>query len=396
MNICFVTDQFTDYVSGVEQSLNNQMELLSRAGHSIFLIRPHQSHQPILTNELTLKPLITLRVGGAVLPVVPRTARSMQHVREFLVENNIDVIHSQGQGPISYATLLVARDLSIPFVDTLHSFFLQAKESFITWLLKPVTVPLVSLIAGYKIIPLPGKGSITNRAALGTILTFLKKVDVVISPSVHQKSALQEAGLMVPIVCIPNPLSLDSEKPALPLPDGVLRIVWVGRMAPEKRLPIFAEAIAIAHRQRPGKLSATIIGDGVDKLRSQELTSAIPGIDYVGVKNHDQVLRYLDESHLLALTSYHFDNQPMVITEAISRHRGVVYCDERLSPEVGDAGLLASGHDAESIAAAIIECIDNPQRIAELSEGCKRQIEVFLPGRFVTQALEVYGNSANK
>ena len=89
MNVCFVTDQFTDYVSGVEQSLVNQMDILTRAGHSVFLIRPHQSHQPVLANELTLKPLVTLRVGGAVLPVVPRTAQSMRRIHDFLSENNI-------------------------------------------------------------------------------------------------------------------------------------------------------------------------------------------------------------------------------------------------------------------------------------------------------------------
>lgn len=395
MNVCFVTDQFTDYVSGVEQSLVNQMDILTRAGHSVFLIRPHQSHQPVLANELTLKPLVTLRVGGAVLPVVPRTAQSMRRIHDFLSENNIEVIHSQGQGPISYATLLVARELSIPFVDTLHSFFLQAKESFVTWILRPVTVWLVSLIAGYKITPLPGRGSITNRAALGTILTFLKKVDVVISPSIHQKSALENAGLTVPIVSLPNPLSSNSEIPALPLPDGPLHIVWVGRMAPEKRLPVFAEAIAIVHRQRPGKLKATIIGDGVDRLRSERITNGIPEIDYVGVKSHDQVLKLIDQAHLLVLSSYHFDNQPMVITEAISRHRGVVYCDERLTPEIGSAGLLADSHDASAISAAIIECIDHPEKVAGLSGNCKQQVATFRPKRFVAQITEIYRSALN-
>ena len=391
MNICFVTDQFTDYVSGVEQSLFNQMALLEKTGHTVFLIRPHQSHQTVLANELTITPRITLRIGGAVLPVARRTPASMRRIRQFMTDNKIDVIHSQGQGPLSYMALLTARELSIPFVDTLHSFFLQAKESFATWALRPVTVWFVSLIAGYKVTPLPGSDSITNRASLGAILTFLKKVDIVISPSQHQKDALQQAGLTVPIECIPNPLSLNSQKPQRDIVDhSPLHIVWIGRMAAEKRLPVFADAIAIALDQRPGKLKVTMVGDGADRRASEQRTTGLPGVTFVGVKKHDEILEILDSAHLLALTSYHFDNQPMVVTEAISRYRGVVYCDERLTPEIGAAGVLTDGCDAAAIANTMIDMIDHPEKAMQLSRACERQVALFLPNYYVGRILAVY------
>lgn len=391
MNICFVTDQFTDYVSGVEQSLFNQMDLLEDAGHTVFLIRPHQAHQPVLSNELTITPRITLRIGGAVLPVVRRTPVSMRRMRQFMIDNKIEIIHSQGQGPISYMALLTARDLAIPFVDTLHSFFLRAKESFVTWMLRPITVRLVSLIAGYKVTPLPGSDSITNRASLGAILTFLKKVDVVISPSRHQKDALERAGLTVPIECIPNPLSRNSQKPQSDVANNSpLHVVWIGRMAAEKRLPMFVDAIAIALDQRPGKLKVTMVGDGVDRRVSEQRTIGLPGVSFVGVKRHDEILEILDSAHILALTSYHFDNQPMVVTEAVSRYRGVLYCDERLTPEIGAAGVLTDGCDAAAIAKTIIDLIDHPEKAVKLSHACQRQVEQFLPNYYVGRILAVY------
>ena len=161
-------------------------------------------------------------------------------------------------------------------------------------------------------------------------------------------------------------------------------------MAAEKRLPTFVDAIAIALDQRPGKLKVTMVGDGVDRRVSEQRTTGLPGVSFVGVKKHDEILEILDSAHILALTSYHFDNQPMVVTEAVSRYRGVLYCDERLTPEIGAAGVLTDGCDAAAIANAIIDLIDHPEKAVKLSHACQHQVEQFLPDCYVGRILAVY------
>ncbi len=393
MNICFVSDYYTDFVGGGERSLANQMAALQTAGHHVFVIRPDQPSQPVLAHELAITPVFIFRISISALPICPPTKTSRQLVRQFLIDHQIDIVHSQGQGGPSYTALLEAHSLGIPFVDTVHTFFWRVQESVGTRLLRPISARLLSQFTGYRITPLPRSSGVSasERVLRGCTLTFAKKVDLIVSPSKHQRDALVAAGLETPVVCIPNPASLHHAPPIVPLPQAIpLRLVWIGQMNPEKRLLECIEALKLVEQARPGAVVTTIIGHGPEYKKAQAAAAGLTGVTFTGLLDQPAVLETLDQSHLLLLTSYHFDNQPMVITEAVSRHRGVVYCDELLTPELGDAGVLTPSPNPKSIASTILRLIDHPNDITKLTQHCVKQIKIFTPEHYVKQIEKAY------
>src|SRR5690606_17878141 len=151
---------------------------------------------------------------------------------------------------------------------------------------------------------------------------------LVISPSEHQAQDLEAAGVCAPVLRIPNPTALGSTSAPRPLPtdpETPPRVLWVARMEPEKRPMEFLHGVQQALEQAPDAFEVDMVGSGsLDAAVRAAATH--PSITLHGAQPHARVRELIDAASLLAITSLGFDNQPMTITEAISRHRGVLYC----------------------------------------------------------------------
>jgi glycosyltransferase involved in cell wall biosynthesis len=90
------------------------------------------------------------------------------------------------------------------------------------------------------------------------------------------------------------------------------------------------------------------------------------------------------------LTSVGFDNQPMTIAEAVSRNRGVLYCDPKLREGLTNAGYLAESTDASGLAAAIVDLVTDPALLVGLSQGAAADRDEFSPDTYVERVLGVY------
>jgi glycosyltransferase involved in cell wall biosynthesis len=115
--------------------------------------------------------------------------------------------------------------------------------------------------------------------------------------------------------------------------DGLLRIVYHGRLAHRQKRIFDLQSIVEALLARGVPVQLTLIGDGPD--RHQLMTASQPLVEkgvlrWLGVLPHDQVLEELQRHDVCLLTSG-FDGLPQAVTEAMAR--GCV-------PVVGDtAGL---------------------------------------------------------
>ena len=71
----------------------------------------------------------------------------------------------------------------------------------------------------------------------------------------------------------------------------------------------------------------------------------------------------------VVMTSYHFDNQPMVVAEAIAHGRGVVLLDERLTELVdGGAARYTSQPTAASLGRSMIELSEHPEQLGHMAK----------------------------
>ena len=97
--------------------------------------------------------------------------------------------------------------------------------------------------------------------------------------------------------------------------------------------------------------------------------------------------RLLDASHLTALTSHGFDNQPMTVVESIRAGRGVLHTDPRLREGLDRAGLLAARPDATAIADLLVELALDPTRVRAAAAGAREASLLFAPETHVARLL---------
>lgn len=137
-------------------------------------------------------------------------------------------------------------------------------------------------------------------------------------------------------------------EPAVPLAGALRRIVFAGRLAPEKRV----QSVIDAAHELPD-IRFTIAGDGPLKESVESQAAGIPNLEYLGWISRERLLAELDRADMLVLNSV-VESFGTVALEAMAR--------ERLALVSGTCGIvewpdlvdnLYQIHDNESLAAAI-------------------------------------------
>lgn len=380
MNICIFIDSPLDAPGGTVQSVLNQKTVLEQAGHhvSIVCLGKRIIDDPNIYYARPYFSLINDDVNFAYLISNPMTTA---RVYRFLIRQRIDIIHVESESTTAALGVTLARRMNIPVIATVHNYFWPATGplQFLGGLLIESQV----LLFAHRRLRLSRFGNNRlERAIRGLTEQVCRQVDTVIAPSQHLAHTLREGGITTPIRVLPNPYVVRDEvpEPTILRRGAARRFVWIGRCAPEKRLMEFIEAIGLVAARISQPWQVTIIGGGPDCQLAQERARELQLdeiIEFTGHLPNAEVVAHIDAARVLVLTSYHFDNQPVVVSEAVSRYRGVLYCDERIQEGVATAGYLAEGPDAESLAKAMRELLEQPAIAEQLSRKARRAARDF-------------------
>jgi glycosyltransferase involved in cell wall biosynthesis len=154
------------------------------------------------------------------------------------------------------------------------------------------------------------------------------------------------------------PYPLPALEPVGPVaaPSDPLRVLWVGRLAPEKDPELAVAAVDRLLAERPAELE--LLGDGRLRPRLEALAASRPWLTLRGSRPWPEVLAAQERAHVVLATSV-WDNAQVALLEALAR--GV----PSVSTRVGDAPryliepslerfCVPSG-DAGALAAALAE-----------------------------------------
>lgn len=148
--------------------------------------------------------------------------------------------------------------------------------------------------------------------------------------------------------------------------DGILRLLFVGRLAPVKGLPVLLDALrhpAIARAD----WRLDIIGDGPDRTRIATRIAAEGLSDRVtlhGYRSQAEVRQTLRDCDVLVLPSF-AEGVPVVLMEAMATGRPVVATRIAGIPELvedGTSGFLVPPGDAAALARAMASLADADTR----------------------------------
>lgn len=225
--------------------------------------------------------------------------------------------------------------------------------------------------------------------------------DVVIAPSESLRQVMSEFGVSRPIHVIENGVDLKPfSKPKQPLckqafqlRDTDLLAIYVGRLSPEKNLPVLIDEFMEAQRQRP-HMYLLIIGDGPlsDKLQEQVNGAGLQkNIRFTGAISAAEVPNYLAAADLFVTASVS-EVHPLTVIEAMAAGLPIV---GRAAPGLTDcvtagrSGLLV-GAEQGALAQALMHLLDYPHQRQQMSNAAREESQRFDIERTTQATLALY------
>lgn len=379
MRIALVCDYSFDLIGGAQRALLNEAAALRAAGHDVLLVAPRPrrgpapgGHAAVLTDGRHLP--------GIDFPIVVDQPVLRRRLSDAFRLHGVQAVHLHSEFGHARAAATVARALGLPVVHTVHT---------LRWPGLPRTLDLTAArLLAHVAGPVPRRSG--NALVDRTLATALAS-DVVVSPSAHQAAALQRSG-PANVAVVPNCFADAAGSPA-PLPDlaGPLRVAWIGRCVPEKRVTAFVRAaVRAGDAVGPTALSVTVAGTGPSLTLARLLAARTPAIRFVGRLDPAGVQRLVSTSHLTALTSSGFDNQPMTVVESIRGGRGVLFVDPLLTEGLAGTGILTDDPSVAAIADRLIELSLDRRPVIAAAERTAAAATVFSPETHVARLMQVY------
>jgi glycosyltransferase involved in cell wall biosynthesis len=185
-------------------------------------------------------------------------------------------------------------------------------------------------------------------------------------------------------------------RPDSSIPSQKLRIAYVGRLVPEKGIPVLLEAGKIL-RAEGHDFEIRIIGDGSERpkleefLQREQLQSFISITGFLAGDTFAQALR---DVSVVVMPSTWEETAGLAAMEQMMRGRLVIAADiGGLAEVLGDTGLKFPPGDAVSLANCLRSVIQNPALIGSYgAEARSRALQLFERSRMITEHSRIYSD----
>lgn len=375
MHIVFFGDQHLDSLGGAQVSMRLQREYLRRAGHTVTVVAPRM-HGPRAAAtpdpssvDLPSVPVTVDREYSMSWPG-PATDRLLD--RAMTQRPPVDLVHVQADFWGAFIGHRYADRHGIPVVHTMHNR-VDVGIAAVT----PLHRPVLAVLNAWRRRALHGIGdAVPGRDGWAFLRGLAAGSSAVTAPSTHFARRLEQHGVFPHVDVIWNGIDDDlrdailAEAPAARAP-GRPRLLWLGRMSPEKRLLPFVEAFRAADVDA----ELEIIGGGAQRGAAERIVSGDPRVRFSGRLSYPQTLARIAAADALVQTSIGFETQGMTPFEAATLGTPSVVCDPDIAAELG-GGLWAVPDAAPGVAGAERE----RQRTAALAETLTRAVSDIAAG----------------
>ena len=346
LRVAVVTETYPPEVNGVAMTLERIVGALQRRKHSVQLIRPRQGalDRAVLSEQFeeVLKPGIPipgydgLKIG---LPAKRGLARLWALRRP-------DIVHIATEGPLGWSALVAATKLKLPVTTGFHTnFHTYSKHYGIGFLKEPIAVYLRKF---------------HNRALATLVPTegLRRELESYGFQNLHVVSRGVDTSLFSP----------SRRSPALRRAWGAgehgIVAMYVGRMAPEKNLPLVVKAFLAMH-ERNAQVQLVMVGDGPERT---SLARRNPQVIFTGTRSGEDLATHYASADVFLFPSLTetFGN---VTLEAMASGLAVVayeYAAARQCLVHEESGLLAPFGDSRAFVGMAAGLMNDSLRLARL------------------------------
>jgi len=332
-------------------------ELLAR-GHRIELIRPKQASDAVGLSSKKIIGFAEHLTIGIPIPKYPElqlgVARMGRLVKAWRAQMP-DVVHLITEGPLGWSALRAARKLGIPVVSDFHTNFHDYSRHYgFGW--------VSGLVTGYL-------RALHNR----TDSTFVPTHEMRDRLHALGFNGLNIVGRGIDTVNF-NPAKRNVElRRSWKCESDTPVALYVGRLAAEKNLRLFVEAVRAASRQRPN-LRVVVVGDGP---MGKRLRSENPDFHFAGMRIGEDLAAHYASADLFVFPSLSetFGNVTM---EALASGLAVVAFDYAAAREHivhGHNGLVAHCDNEIAFRKYTLRLASSPHVVQKLRQRARETAE---------------------
>ena len=356
LRVAVVTETYPPEINGVAMTLERMVKALQSREHQIQLIRPRQHAADFPASEDNLEQVLR---PGVPIPryaglKVGLPAKSALHRLWSL--RRPDVVNVATEGPLGWSAVHVANKLRIPVASDFHTNFHSYSRHYgFGWLKKPVMNYLRKLHNQSRVTLVPSLSMRRDLEAAGyrNVEVVARGVDAQLFSPGRRSAALRRSW---------------------GLGDDDLAVIHVGRLAPEKNLPLLIRAFEAIADKRPGA-RLVLVGDGPEL---PALRASHPEFVFAGPRRGEDLAAHYASGDLFLFPSLTetFGN---VVLEAMASGLPQVCFDYAAAAEHvrhGENGLKAVHGDEAAFVAAAVNLASNGDMAAMAAKAREKALGV--------------------
>lgn len=398
MHIVIFFDYNDKTVGGVQTSVRGQRAGLEQAGHTVTIVCPPALGEQSSDPATIIVPATPFAPNG--FPMVIASRRHERQIEKKLqARPPIDIIHAQTNVGVGIMGVRIAKRLKVPLFQTMHGRDdVFAEDTY------PLPVLSTTILSGMHRLFIPHDTTVprlsSSRAAYNAwiiMANHAQAADHVVMPSQHFYDKFRARGVTKPISVVSNGLEDAMLKKLRKSTrkrtnSDPLRAVWCGRISAEKRPLVCLEAI-----KQLSNVTLDIYGDGSqleavkDYIAQHDLADRVK---LMGVASQTEIIEAMTDHDVLLYSSYGFDNQPMVLLEAVAAGLPVIYCDPDLTECMPAGGaLLTNDALAAGFTAAIEQLLAHPDKLQALKSVMESSAHTVTQSQAAQKMLTLYENA---
>jgi glycosyltransferase involved in cell wall biosynthesis len=354
LRIAFVTETFPPEIGGAAMSAARFVEALLARGHRVQLVRPRQraERRAPEASGLTqvLVPGVPVPFHGGLqlgLPAAGTLATLWSRERPH-------VVHLVSEGLLGRSARRVARRLGLPLTSSFHTNFPSYGRHYGFGCLAPIAMRYLRAFhaaAGVTMVPTRQVYDQLTAAGFRHLAVVGRGVDTASFDPGRRSDALRRSWGAGP---------------------ADLVALVVGRLAPEKSVPLAVRAYRAMAEARPGT-RLVVVGDGPERPRLQ---AALPEATFTGMLRGDALAAHYASADVFLFPSLTetFGN---VTLEAMASGLAVVAYDDAAAAQhirPFASGLLAPRGDAAELVAHARRLAQQPDLIRRLGPAARQAV----------------------
>lgn len=366
LHICMISDDAMPAKTGVGAYLQLVCRELAKRNHRVTILTTRRRGEPEREDweGVRIIRLFTLTLFG-----YPQALPAGRTIRKILLSDRPDVIHHHYLGVLMMRASAEASRLSIPQVSTTH-FGVEV-----------LTQPM----------PMKPLRGILQRQ----MVACYNRCDLVIAPARKLVARLAKDGIRAPLRVVSNPVDFGEVDTVPASRECGPVVLYAGRLAPEKNLPLLLEAFAKLARRVPNA-TLWIAGEGAlrsNLQRSCKKLSIDKSTLFLGQLNRAELARYysacdifvlpskIEVLSLVALEAMWF-GKPLIVTDRI------ICADELV--DHGSNGYIVDPDAPGDLASRLMELSKDPLLRSQMGLASRRKVTSYRLAPIMDSLEKVY------